>query len=107
MYLFNPKRKLEFALEQQNYYFYDDPNNVRKNFLLVYKGVMFEGEKYSDDTTGLSDVASILISSQQATDLKGFVHEDFHYIKQMINEQYPNADIDWKSPIKELLYSVK
>ena len=47
------------------------------------------------------------ISSQQATDLKGFVHEDFHYIKQMINEQYPNADIDWKSPIKELLYSVK
>ena len=59
MYLFNPKRKLELALEQQNYYFYDDPNNVRKNFLLVYKGVMFEGEKYSDDTTGLSDVASI------------------------------------------------
>ena len=44
MYLFNPKRKLELALEQQNYYFYDDPNNVRKNFLLVYKGVMFEGK---------------------------------------------------------------
>ena len=40
-YLFDPKRKLELAHEKEDYYFHDDAKNVRKNFFLTYKGVMF------------------------------------------------------------------
>ena len=48
-YLLHPKRKLELAHEQKRFYFLDDPNNVRKNFLLTYKGVLFEGKIFGND----------------------------------------------------------
>ncbi len=107
LYLFHPKRKLELAREQQRYYYYDDPTNVRKNFLLTYKGVVFEGEKYSDALKESFDVVSILIAPQQVIDLNRFVTGDFHYIEQKIYEHYPNAKIDWKSPVKEFLQTPK
>ena len=44
-FILNPKLKLELADEQKRYYFLNDPKNVRKNFLLTYKGVLIEGEK--------------------------------------------------------------
>ena len=60
-FILNPKRKLELAHEQKRYYYLDDPNNVRKNFLLTYKGVLFEGEKYLGTTEDSFDVISIFI----------------------------------------------
>lgn len=100
----SPKRKLELARKQKRYFLYDDQDNVRKNFLLTYKGVMFEGEKYLAGTKDSFDVVSISIWPQQGISLKGLVHEDFHYIEQKIKRQYQGARIDWKSPVKEFLH---
>src|SRR5690606_41891769 len=60
-YLLHPKRKLELAHEQKKFYFLDEPNNVRKNFLLTYKGVLFEGEKYLGTTEDAFDVVSVFV----------------------------------------------
>ncbi|MBE3571017.1 MAG: sigma-w pathway protein ysdB [Bacillales bacterium] len=102
-YLLNPKRKLELAHEQKRFYFLDDPNNVRKNFLLTYKGVLFEGEKYLGTTENAFDVVSIFIWPRSTVALKGLVREDFLFIEKKIREHYSSAKIDWKSPVKEFL----
>ncbi|MFD2446287.1 sigma-w pathway protein ysdB [Bacillus sp. CGMCC 1.16607] len=102
-YIFNPKRKLELAREQRKFYFYDDSNNVRKNFLVTYKGVLFEGEKYLGTTNDAFEVVSIFIWPRNVAALKGMTRDDFLFIEEKVIEQYPTAKIDWKSPIKELL----
>lgn len=102
-YILNPKRKLELAHEQKRYYYLDDPNNVRKNFLLTYKGVLFEGEKYLGTTDNSFDVVSIFIWPHSTAALKGLVREDFQFIEERIHEHYPCAELDWKSPIKEFM----
>ncbi|WP_080844481.1 sigma-w pathway protein ysdB [Cytobacillus gottheilii] len=102
-YLLNPKRKLELAHEQKRYYFYDDENNVHKNFLVTYKGVLFEGEKYLGTTAASFDVVSIFVWPHKVMALKGLVKEDFLFIEKKISEQYPSAKIDWKSPVKEFM----
>jgi hypothetical protein len=102
-YIINPKRKLELAQEHKQYYFYDDSSNVRKNFLLTYKGVLFEGEKYLGTTNNAFDVVSIFIFPRNVSALKGLSKEDFLFIEKKVQEQYRSAKIDWKSPIKELL----
>ncbi|HZH61556.1 MAG TPA: sigma-w pathway protein ysdB [Metabacillus sp.] len=102
-YLFNPKRKLELALEQKQFYFLDDKENVRKNFLLTYKGALFEGEKYLGTTTNSFEVVSIFIWSKSTNELQGLTLEDFEYIQKQVKLRYPHSKIDWKSPIKELI----
>jgi hypothetical protein len=102
-YIINPKRKLELAQEHNQYYFYDDSSNVRKNFLLTYKGVLFEGEKYLGTTNNAFDVVSIFIFPRNVSALKGLSKEDFLFIEKKVQEQYRSAKIDWKSPIKEFL----
>ncbi|AIE60980.1 hypothetical protein [Bacillus methanolicus] len=102
-YLLNPKRKLELAHEQKRFYFLDDPDNVHKNFLLTYKGVLFEGEKYMGTTENAFDVVSIFIWPRSTAALKGLGREDFLFIERKIREHYSGAKIDWKSPIKEFL----
>ncbi|MBO1514270.1 sigma-w pathway protein ysdB [Metabacillus bambusae] len=102
-YLFNPKRKLELANEQKQFYLLDDKENVRKNFLLTYKGVLFEGEKYLGTTTNAFEVVSIFIWAKSTSKLQGLTLEDFSHIEDQVKKQYPYAKIDWKSPIKELL----
>ncbi|MBM7605681.1 cbb3-type cytochrome oxidase subunit 3 [Metabacillus crassostreae] len=102
-YLFNPKRKLELAHEQKQFHFLDDKENVRKNFLLTYKGVLFEGEKYLGTTTHSFEVVSIFIWAKATSSLQGLTLEDFSYVEEQIKKRYPHAKIDWKSPIKELL----
>ena len=76
-FIINPKRKLELAHEQKRYYFLDDQNNVRKNFLLTYKGVLFEGEKYLGTTDNAFDVVSIFIWPHSVSSLMGFVTRRF------------------------------
>ena len=102
-FILNPKRKLEHAHEQKRYYFLDDPNNVRKNFLLTYKGVLIEGEKYLGTTDNAFDVISIFLWPHNVSSLMGLVREDFLFIERKILEQYPNAKLDWKSPVKEFM----
>ncbi|QFT90131.1 Sigma-w pathway protein YsdB [Bacillus sp. THAF10] len=102
-FLLNPKRKLELAHEKKNFFMLDQKNNVRKNFLVTYKGVMFEGEKYLGTTDNAFEVISIFIWPKNSEMLQGLKKHDFEFIQKEIRRVYPNAIIDWKSPIKEFL----
>lgn len=102
-YILNPKRKLELAHEQKRFYFLDDPNNIRKNFLITYKGVLFEGEKYLGTTIDAFEIISIFVWPKSNASLNGLVRDDFLFIERKIQSAYPNAKIDWKSPIKEFM----
>ncbi|GAE34087.1 hypothetical protein [Halalkalibacter akibai] len=102
-YLFHPKRKLEQAHDKKQFYFYDEEKDVRKNFLITYKGVMFEGEKYLGTTDQSFEIVSIYVWARQTDRLTGFNKEDFQFIADDIRLRYPSAKIEWKSPIKELL----
>ncbi|WP_409251582.1 sigma-w pathway protein ysdB [Bacillus sp. SCS-153A] len=102
-YIVNPKRKLELAMEQKKFYFLDDQENVRKNFLVTYKGVLFQGEKYLGTTDRAFDVVSIFVWVENSNSLKGISYEDLKYVETEILERYPNASIDWKSPLKEFI----
>ncbi|MEH7074798.1 sigma-w pathway protein ysdB [Neobacillus drentensis] len=100
--LFTPKRKLEKARKQKQFLFIDD-EDVRKNFVLTYKGAVFAGEKYLGPADNTFDVVSIFIWPENASFLKGLVKEDFLYIDKKILKYYPHAEIHWKSPVKEFL----
>ena len=102
-YLFDPKRKLDEAYEKEQYYFFDDIKNVRKNFFITYKGAMFEGEKYLGTTDQAFEVVSIFIWIKDPSKLQGFTKEDFHFLQNEIRMNYPNAKINWKSPIEQLM----
>lgn len=102
-YLINPKRKFELAHQQKNFYFFDYQENVRKNFLITYRGVLFEGEKYLGTTEDAFDVVSIQIWAKNENKLTGLNKADFYFIQKEVQSSYPNATIEWKSPIKELL----
>ena len=102
-YMLSPRRKLELAHEQGKFYFFDDPKNIRKNFLLTYQGVLFEGEKYLGTTERAFEVVSIFIWPKKTDDLHGLQREDFLTIEEAVKKQYPAALIDWKSPVKEFL----
>ncbi|KGP71374.1 hypothetical protein [Pontibacillus yanchengensis] len=102
-YLMNPKRKLELAQEKKQFYFYDDPDNVKKNFLITYKGVIFEGEKYLGTTENSFEVVSISVWTKYPNYLKGFEREDLYFIEEEILIHYPYAKIEWKNPIDQLL----
>jgi cbb3-type cytochrome oxidase subunit 3 len=102
-YLLNPKRKLELAQEQEKFYFFDQKGNVHKNFLLTYKGALFEGEKYLGTTEQSFEVVTVNVSVKDAFKLQGFSKDDFYFIEQEILIMYPHATVNWKSPIKELV----
>lgn len=100
--LFTSSRKLESARKQKRFLFLDD-DDVRKNFLLTYKGAVFAGEKYMGTTNNSFDVVSISIWPEDVITLKGLVREDFSFLNKKIHEKYPNAKVNWKSPVKEFL----
>ena len=101
--MLSPRRKLELAHEQGKFYFLDDQKNIRKNFLLTYQGVLFEGEKYLGTTNRAFEVVSIFIWPKKTDDLNGLERKDFLAIEDAVNKLYPAAQIDWKSPVKEFL----
>ncbi|AMQ05832.1 sigma-w pathway protein ysdB [Sporosarcina psychrophila] len=102
-YLTDPKRKLDDAYAEDKYYFYDEVNNVRKNFFLSYKGAMFEGEKYLDTTDDSIDVISIFVWVKDETKLQDFTKADFDFLSSTILSNYPKAAISWKNPIERLM----
>lgn len=102
-YIVNPKRKLELAHQKKQFFFLDESVNVRKNFLITYRGVLFEGEKYLGTTEKAFEVVTIDVWAKRSDRLIGLNKEDFYFIEKEIISAYPNAKINWKSPIKELL----
>ena len=102
-YLFDPKRKLDEAYEKEEYYYYDEVKNVRKNFFITYKGALFEGEKYLGTTDQAFEVVSIFIWTKDPAKLQGFTKEDLRFLQNEIKMNYPNAKINWKSPIEQLM----
>jgi hypothetical protein len=104
-YIFNPKRKLETSLEKRKTFFLDDSHNVRRNFLLTYKGVLFEGEKYLGNTENKFTVTQISIWPRQPERLQGLTKDDFFEIAEIITESYPDAEIEWGTPIREFLHN--
>ena len=103
LYLTDPKRKLDNAYAEEKYYFYDEVNNVRKNFFLSYKGAMFEGEKYLDTAVDSIDVISIFVWVKDETKLQDFTKADFDFLSSKILSNYPKAAISWKYPIEQLM----
>lgn len=104
-YIMNPKRKLELSHEKKQFYFLDDPENVKKNFLLTYKGVLFEGEKYLGTTENSFDVVSISVWTKHPNQLKGFEREDLYFVEKEILIHYPHAEIEWKNPVNQLIFA--
>ncbi|WP_445489540.1 sigma-w pathway protein ysdB [Niallia sp. 03133] len=92
-FFFKPERRLALFRSQNKYYLLDDPKNVRMNFLLTYKGFLFEGEKYVDATTS-SNVVRILIWPTEPFDTK-LMEEDTAFIQNSIQTSYPHAKIEW------------
>lgn len=106
-YILDPKRKIDSAIESGNYYFYDDVTNVQKNFFIAMRGVLFEGEKYLGTTEDAFEVVSIFVWTDNPAKLQGFSKEDFAFLEKEIHMNYPNARIDWKSPIGQLMNKVE
>ncbi|MGP7816737.1 sigma-w pathway protein ysdB [Niallia sp. 01092] len=96
-FFLKPERKLAFYRRQNKYYLLDDPKNVRMNFLLTYKGFLFEGEKYVDNNPSSSNVVSILIWPTEPFDTK-LMKEDKLFIENSIQSTYPHAKIQWNLP---------
>ncbi|ANU25700.1 sigma-w pathway protein ysdB [Planococcus versutus] len=102
-YIVDPKRKLDTALESGSYYFLDDVKNVRKNFFVALRGVLFEGEKYLGTTENAFEVVSISVWVENPDRLQGFTKEDFHFLEKEINMNYPDAKISWQNPVEQLM----
>jgi len=100
--LFKSSRKLEAARKHKRFLILDH-DDVRKNFQLTYKGAVFVGEKYMGAKDNTFDVVSISIWPENTSTLKGMVKEDFFYMDKKILEHYPNAELNWRSPVKEFL----
>lgn len=96
-YLASSKRKFNKAHKDGTFYFLDNSTNIRENFFITYKGMMFQGEKYTDDQNQSSDVRSIFIWSEHTSTKEKIREEDIRFIERAIRSNYPTATIDWKS----------
>ncbi|WP_026569747.1 MULTISPECIES: sigma-w pathway protein [Sediminibacillus] len=101
-YLINPNRKLEVAREKKDFYFLDEPDNIKKNFLMTYKGFIFEGEKYLGTIEDSFDVVNISIHAHYPGELKGLERKDLYFMEEEVLIRYPYATIEWKHPIDKL-----
>ena len=102
-FLFDPKRKIDEAYKHGHFYFYDDTKNVRKNFFITYKGVMFEGEKYLNTSKNASDSLSIFVSVHNLDELHGLTKDDVLFLQEQIIASYPEANISWVKSVEKLL----
>ncbi|RLL47910.1 sigma-w pathway protein ysdB [Oceanobacillus piezotolerans] len=102
-YLRNPQRQLKIAKEKNEFFFLDEPDNSKKNLQFVYKGCLFEGEKYLGATEDRFEVLDIHITAHDVLELAGFTREDLYFLESQILLRYPHAKIKWQHPISELL----
>ena len=102
-YLRNPERRLKIAKETNGFYFLDEPDNSKKNLHFVYKGCLFDGEKYVGTTDQAFEVVDIHISVRNPMELAGLTREDLYFLEREILIRYPHAKIKWNHPINQLL----
>lgn len=102
-FIINPKRKLDLAREKKEFYFHDNKENTKENFLITYKGFVFEGEKYLGTTEHAFEVVTINVSAQNPQQLQGLDREDIYFMEQEILIRYPYASIEWKYPVNRLI----
>lgn len=98
-----PSRKFRHAVKQKRFYMIDTKNNVRKNFLLTFKGVVFEGEKHLGTNKNSDAVDTIYIRICNPDKLEGMIRNDFFFIEQKILKVYPEAQIHWDNPFYEVM----
>ncbi|EZH66769.1 sigma-w pathway protein ysdB [Bacillaceae bacterium JMAK1] len=106
-YATNSSRKLEVAHKRQEFYFFDDPDDARKNFLITYRGVMFEGEKYVSVAESSFEVVRIVMDPKRTERIEGLGYEDFLYLESEVKQRYSYAHVEWRSPIKQLMQRKK
>ncbi|SDN56470.1 sigma-w pathway protein ysdB [Alkalicoccus daliensis] len=102
-YLTDPRRKLERAHRNEDFYVLDDSDNVRKNIFLTVRGAMFEGEKFLGTTEQSVEVTSITMQTEDLDKLRGMTSQDFHSIEKELTVRYPKAEIEWRQPIADIL----
>ena len=73
-----------------------------KTFFITYKGALFEGEKYLGTT---DKPLKLFLSSfgKRSCKLQGLTKEDLRFLQNEIKMNYPDAKINWKSPIEQLM----
>ncbi|RHW40700.1 sigma-w pathway protein ysdB [Neobacillus notoginsengisoli] len=102
-YYISAPRKLEAARNHGHFLLLDDIKNPRKNFLLTYKGAVFEGEKYLGITEESFAVISISIWPRDMAKLETLSQSDFLFIQNELLKSYPKASIEWTATVKDLL----
>jgi len=102
-YLRSPERQVRIAKELKNFYFVDEPNNSKKNLQFVYKGCLFEGEKYLGTTEYSFEVLNIHVTVRDSLELNGFTRDDIYFLENELLIRYPHAKIEWKHPINKIL----
>lgn len=102
-YLSDPRRKLERAHKNSDFYVLDDSDNVRKNIFLTVRGAMFEGEKFLGTTDQSIEVTSIVLQTEDKDQLRGMTSQDFHAIEKELTVRYPKAAIEWRQPIADIM----
>ncbi|MEW9675473.1 sigma-w pathway protein ysdB [Lentibacillus sp. L22] len=104
-YLRNPRRKIQIAKQQKEFFLLDDEQNSKKNLQFVYKGCLFEGEKYLGTTDQAFEVVTIQVTVPEPLDLRGLTRDDLYFLEKELLIRYPYAQIEWKHPINQLLIS--
>lgn len=102
-YLRKPERRLQLAKKTNEFFFLDEPGNSKKNVQFVYKGCLFDGEKYLGTTENAFEVVDIQVTVRNHLELKGFTRDDLYFMESEILKRYPHAKIEWKHPINQLL----
>lgn len=106
-YLSDPRRRLERAHRNEDFYVLDDSDNVRKNIFLTVRGAMFEGEKFLGTTDQSVEVTSIVLQTDDKDNLRGMTSQDFHAIEKELTVRYPKAVIEWRQPIADIIRSLE
>ncbi|SET44128.1 hypothetical protein SAMN05216389_111101 [Oceanobacillus limi] len=104
-YFLNPQRKLHKAKESNEFYFLDEPNNSKKNLQFVFKGCLFEGEKYVGTTEQSFEVVDIHVVVHDPMELKGLTRDDLYFLEKELLIHYPFSKVKWKHPINKLMIS--
>ncbi|MGY0693119.1 sigma-w pathway protein ysdB [Virgibacillus sp. FSP13] len=102
-YFQNPMRKLRIAKDNMTFFILDEEQNSKKNLQFVYKGCLFEGEKYLGATEQSFEVVDIHISTPEPIELRGLTRDDLYFLEKELLIRYPYAQIEWKHPINKLL----
>lgn len=102
-YMLDPRRKIESAMASGSFFFDDDQADARKNFHIVYRGVLFTGEKYMGANGDASEVVSIFVWTEDSAKLSALAKEDFQFLEAEIHKNYPDAQINWKNPIEAVI----